>query len=113
MRNTGFARGLRQSSTLAERRLWDLLRGRKLAGAKFRRQAPAGRYIADFLCADARLILELDGGIHEGREVQDETRQRELEAFGFHVLRFTNEQVLGQPGQVLEQIAAALRLARA
>ena len=112
MRNTGFARDLRQSSTLAERRLWEHLRGRKLTGAKFRRQAPVGRYIADFLCAEACLIVELDGGIHEGREVQDEARQCELEAFGYHVLRFDNEQVLTYPEQVLAEISAQLKLAR-
>jgi very-short-patch-repair endonuclease len=60
------ARSLRQSMTEAERRLWQILRPHQMTGYKFRRQVPIGRYIADFVCHEARLIAEIDGGQHDG-----------------------------------------------
>ena len=64
MNKKDFARQLRQNSTDAERRLWSRLRGRRFSAYKFRRQAPVGEYIADFICYERRLIIELDGGQH-------------------------------------------------
>ncbi len=102
------ARELRSFQTLAERTLWQRLRGRRLAGLKFRRQAPIDRYIADFACLEARLIVELDGPVHEDRYEQDEQRIDVLRSLGWHVLRFDNESVIAEPGRVLDGILAEL-----
>lgn len=102
------ARELRSFQTLAENRLWQLLRGRKLAGLKFRRQVPIDRYIADFACFDARLIIELDGPVHEDRFERDEQRTDVLRSLGWHVVRFDNEAVIAEPHRVLDGILAEL-----
>ena len=104
------AHRLRRRQTLAEPRLWLLLRGRRLHGFKFRRQVPIDRYIADFMCREANLIVELDGASHEERVVHDALRTEVLERCGFRVLRFDNELVLTDPGGVADAICAALRL---
>ena len=99
------ARELRQNMTDAERALWRELRQGAL-GAKFRRQAPVGKYIVDFACLEARLIVEVDGGQHaESRG--DEERDRWLASQGFRVLRFWNNDVLGNLRGVLEVIVEA------
>jgi len=77
--------------TEAERRLWRILARRQIAGRKFRRQHPIGRYIVDFVCLERRLIIEVDGGQHAW---ESDDRQRWLEAEGYRVLRFWNNQVL-------------------
>jgi len=100
------SRSLRRDATDAERELWQHLRNRQLAGAKFRRQVPIGRYIADFLCADARLIVEVDGGQHS--DATDAARTDWLEAQGFRVIRFWNHEVLTNIEGVLTRIAEAL-----
>ncbi|MBK6463380.1 MAG: DUF559 domain-containing protein [Myxococcales bacterium] len=87
------ARDLRERQTPAEDFLWQCLRDRQLNGAKFRRQHNIGRFIVDFYCHEARLVIELDGSVHEGREEQDGARQRWLEAAGLRVLRFSNDRV--------------------
>ena len=102
------ARELRSFQTLAERALWQLLRGRKLADLKFRRQVPIDRYIADFACLEARLVVELDGPVHEDRYEQDEHRTDVLRSLGWHVVRFDNEVVIAEPGRVLDGILAEL-----
>jgi very-short-patch-repair endonuclease len=102
-----FARNMRRGLTPAERRLWYLLRSRRLAGFKFRRQVPVGPYIADFLCYDARLIVEADGGQHAD-SASDAARTSWLAANGFRVLRFWNAEILGNPVGVGEAILAAL-----
>jgi very-short-patch-repair endonuclease len=104
------ARRLRRSQTLAEEKLWAIVRGRRLDGFKFRRQVPVDRYVADFVCRDAHLIVELDGPAHEGREDYDAQRTAVLQRCGFRVVRFDNEVVLADPGGVAEAIGAALRL---
>jgi len=86
------------------------VRGRRLAGFKFRRQVPIDRYFADFACWDAKLIVELDGPSHADRELHDLARTEVLERCGYRVLRFANETVLADPGRVAEIIGAALRL---
>ena len=98
------ARELRKPLTPAEKILWDNLRGRKCQGLKFRRQHPIGRFIVDFYCAEIRLIIELDGGIHLGREAYDEERTKILEREGYHVMRFANEAVIQQLDTVLNCI---------
>ena len=99
------ARALRRGQTDAERALWYHLRGNRLQGHKFRRQHPYGRYILDFVCLEARLVIELDGGQHQG---SGNDRDAWLQAQGFKIIRFWNHEVLTQPDAVLERLHAAL-----
>jgi very-short-patch-repair endonuclease len=104
------ARALRRNSTDAERIIWSELRGNRLNGASFRRQVPIERYIADFVCHAAQLVIELDGGQHfsdEG-ERSDARRSAVIEAMGFKVLRFGNHDVMTNRAGVLETIATAI-----
>ena len=103
------ARALRANQTEAETRLWRLLRDRRLAGAKFRRQVPIGPYIADFACLAAKLIVEVDGGQHAENAAADAARTAWLEEQGFRVLRFWNNDALANSDGVLEEILAALQ----
>ncbi len=101
-------RRLRRNQTAAERTLWFRLRDRRFGGWKFRRQFPIDRFLVDFFCADAHLIVELDGGQHAVRAQQDEQRTRILEAMGYLVLRFWNNDVIQNTEGVLEAINEAL-----
>ena len=103
------ARELRRDMTPAERVLWGRLRNRQLEGLKFRRQHPLGRFIVDFCCAQYRLIVEVDGGVHRNQREYDEARTQVLQAYGYRVLRFSNEAVLGDVDAVLEVIAEVAR----
>jgi very-short-patch-repair endonuclease len=103
----GFARDMRKSATPHEGRLWGLLRDRRLESFKFRRQVPIGPFIADFVCFDRRLIVELDGGQH-GENPSDVTRDAELARRGFRVLRIWNGDLTRNRNGVLEAIYAAL-----
>jgi very-short-patch-repair endonuclease len=89
------ARELRGAPTPAERCAWQLLRGRRTLGLKFRRQHAIGRFIVDFYCAELRLVLEIDGGIHDDpeRAAYDVARTVSLEAHGFRVMRIRNDQL--------------------
>jgi adenine-specific DNA-methyltransferase len=100
---------LRSEATDAERHLWSFLRKRQLAGNRFRRQVPIGNYIADFACLDAKLVIEVDGGQHDEQRRYDERRDASIGALGFRVLRFWNNQVLGETDAVLEVILQALQ----
>ena len=102
-----YARKLRQDMTDAERALWRLLRDRRMEGWRFRRQEPIDRYIVDFICFEARLIIELDGGQHFDSEI-DKVRDAYLESQGFQVLRFWNNDVLANRDGVYRTIMAAL-----
>ncbi len=104
LRNSERAHTLRVDRTDAEARLWNRLRDRRLAGAKFRRQHPTGPYIVDFCCVERRLIVEVDGGQHSEAYSGDEKRSAYLASFGFKVLRFWNTEVLGNIEEVLGQI---------
>jgi very-short-patch-repair endonuclease len=97
--------------TDAERALWFHLRAKRFRGWKFRRQQPIGRYIVDFVCFEARLIVELDGGQHSERA--DGQRTAWLASQGFCVLRFWNDAVLKEPEAVLESIREHLPLSPA
>jgi len=99
-----FARRLRHQQTDAEKKLWRLVRARQCGGYKFRRQVEIGKYIADFVCLDAKLIIEIDGGQHLNQLPSDTVRSRELESRGYRVLRFWNDEVLNQTTEVLEAI---------
>jgi len=103
---TAAARRLRKDSTFAERKLWKYLRSRSLGGFKFVRQEPIGPYIADFACREKRLIVEVDGGQHATAQ-RDAIRDRWLRAHRYRVLRFWNNEVLGNVEGVWETIFAA------
>jgi very-short-patch-repair endonuclease len=95
---------MRKEATDAENLLWRLLRNRRLAGAKFRRQHPIGQYIVDFYCDERRLVIELDGGQHLEQRDYDARRDAFLRKQGLTVLRFWNNQVLGETEAVLQVI---------
>ncbi|MDD9876157.1 MAG: DUF559 domain-containing protein, partial [Magnetovibrio sp.] len=88
------ARRLRQNPTEAEKSLWARLRNRQLAGHRFRRQAPIGRYVVDFVCHEAKLIVEIDGGQHAAQADADTKRTEWLKGEGFRVIRFWNNEML-------------------
>jgi len=98
------ARELREKQTPAEEMMWELLRGRRFLGLKFRRQHQIGDYIADFYCHEYRLVIELDGGIHRQKEKKDHKRDAWLNSKGYTVLRFKNDEVLDAPETVLARI---------
>jgi very-short-patch-repair endonuclease len=98
------AKQLRKTLTPAEQQLWQALRGGKLAGLKFRRQHPVGNFILDFYCAAHKLVVEVDGGIHETQIEYDTARTTELEVHGYRIVRFPNEVVLHQLETVLAEI---------
>lgn len=98
------AKSLRSSQTEAEQRLWYHLRARRFLGLKFRRQKPVGNYIVDFVCLSPKLIVEVDGGQHSDQLDYDTRRDQWLRNEGFTVLRFWNNQVLGDTQAVLESI---------
>lgn len=102
------ARHLRQNMTEAERALWAQLRRRQAGGSRFRRQAPVGNYIVDFLCLETRLIVEVDGGQHAARTEQDPKRTRWLNSQGFRVIRFWNTEILENMDGVMETILRTL-----
>jgi cyclase len=103
------AKSLRKNMTASEMVLWMHIK-EGLNGFKFRRQHPIGLYIADFYCHKAKLIIEVDGSIHDGVEIrqQDKIRQQDLENLGHKVIRFSNEQVLKQIEKVLQSITKTI-----
>ena len=103
------ARSLRRNATDAELLLWRHLRARRLAGWKFRRQVVISPYIADFICLEARLIVEADGGQHMDNATPDAKRTVFLESRGYRVIRFWNHEILGNIEGVLEQIQVYLK----
>lgn len=108
---TGLARNLRNNATEAEQRLWLHLRANRFEGAKFTRQFPIGTFIADFACRSLRLAIELDGGQHS-ESPTDPNRTRIIEAHGYRVIRFWNNEVLGNIDGVLTVIAEEIAIAR-
>jgi very-short-patch-repair endonuclease len=101
---------LRHTPTDAERKLWTLLRSLKPLGMHFRKQAPIGVYIADFVWHAGRLVIELDGSQHaEVRKQYDDQRTRWLQSQGYQVLRFWNNDVLKSPRSIGDAILAATR----
>ena len=101
-----FAKELRHSRTSSEKFLWQIIRNRKITGLKFRRQHPLGKFVADFYCHEAKLVIELDGGIHEKPEVKtyDKDRQETIEQLGLKVLRFTNDDIFNNLETVIYKI---------
>jgi very-short-patch-repair endonuclease len=100
------AKELRKEMTHAETLLWDRLRNRKLQGLKFRRQQPIGPFIADFYCASHRLVIEIDGNIHNIQEENDELRTQQFEKYGYHIIRFNNREIEDNIDRVLTEIVS-------
>jgi very-short-patch-repair endonuclease len=98
---------MRREPTPGELEMWERLRRRKLRGLRFRRQVVIDRFIVDFFCPQLRLVVEVDGPIHEGRHERDADRTRALEALGLRVLRFSNEEALREGDAV---VACILRV---
>jgi very-short-patch-repair endonuclease len=111
-RLTPVARKLRRTSTETEDLLWSRLRNRQIANAKFRFQSPLGDHVPDFLCVEAKLIVELDGGHHGDQAEADALRSRSLEQAGYTVLRFWNADVTDNLDGVLQAILDTLNAAR-
>ena len=108
MQSIEFARSLRRRETGAEAKLWARLRNRGL-GVKFRRQVPVGRYYADFLCNELKLIVELDGTQHADERFEyDRARTITLKAAGYTVMRFWNRQVLTETDDVVASIGTMI-----
>ena len=109
-RSVPLARRLRRNATAAERRLWQGLRRKEVAGFRFRRQVPLGGFVADFASFDARLIIEVDGATHSTDDelARDAARTAALAAQGFALLRFTNAEVLHNLDGALETIRLKL-----
>ena len=107
---TNTARDLPARQTIAESLLWSVLRGRRLCGLKFRRQDPVPPFVADFACIDRQLIVELDGGYHDMTGEADRSRQSSLEANGWTVLRFRNDDVIKDADAVAVAIAKSVGL---
>jgi very-short-patch-repair endonuclease len=103
------ARAMRAEPTEAERKLWHVLRDRRMQALKFRRQAPIGPYIVDFLCIAHRLVVEADGSQHAENK-HDAIRDEWLAREGYKVLRFSNRDILTARENVLATIAAACGL---
>src|SRR5215831_14566334 len=107
---TTLARDLRKSQTAVEDLLWQLLRGRRLDGFKFRRQHQIGDYIADFFCREAGIVIECDGAVHEQNESwhHDRARDAYMSSQGLRVLRFPNQEILNNSDDILREIQAHL-----
>lgn len=103
------ANHLRKNSTDAERFLWQRLRQRQLGGFKFRRQVPVAGYVADFVCMEAMVVIDLDGGQRLDQSGYDAQRNERIKAHGYAVLRFWNSEEFQQVDAVMERILAVLR----
>ncbi len=110
--NAQFARPLRRNQTDAERVLWFRLRDRRFAGWKFKRQVSIDRFVVDFFCSDAKLIVEIDGGQHDQNSERDANRTKVLEAMGYLVVRFWNNDVMRNTDGVLEAILSTVNQQR-
>ena len=103
-----FAREMRKDMPEPERRLWLELRAARFRGIKFRRQKVIGKFIADFAANEPKLVIELDGDTHAGREAYDEARTQYIEEQGYRVIRFSNADVIGNMAGVLEVLGKAV-----
>ena len=104
------AQQLRKNMTNAEALLWEALRNRRFEGLKFRRQHPVSRFIVDFYCHEKRLVVEVDGSIHDEPEVKerDANREVELQNLGLTIARFTNEEIENDINKVLQRLRMKL-----
>jgi very-short-patch-repair endonuclease len=99
---------MRHDPMYCEQLLWNELRDRKLGGFKFKREHLIDRYIADFVCVEKKLIVELDGGIHKLKREADGVRDAALQTLGYRVLRITNEELMRDLPATLQTIQHAL-----
>ena len=104
------ARHLRQNLTPSEATLWTALCNRQLEGLKFRCQHPVGSFIVDFYCPSCKLVIEIDGSIHDQQQDYDQARTDQLQDFGYSVLRFTNDEVINDLSKVINQIIEAVQI---
>ena len=107
-RTVAAARKMRRTSTDVERELWHRIRDKQIDNFRFRRQRPIGKYIVDFICLDAKLIIELDGGQHANDVAYDERRTAFLRSLGYRVLRIWNNEVTENLDGVLERLRGEL-----
>jgi very-short-patch-repair endonuclease len=98
------ARILRENMTLYEKLLWDRLKQKQVCGLRFRRQHPIDFFIADFYCHEARLVVEIDGEIHENQKEYDDGRSAEMERFYIKVIRFKNSEIKNNINVVISMI---------
>ena len=103
------ARELRTLATKAERVLWQQLRRKQLGGFRFLRQRVIGPFIVDFVCPSNKLVIEVDGEVHDHQVERDTEREAYLEGQGYTILRFRNDAVMNHTRKVLEEILATLR----
>ncbi len=103
------ARDLRNTPTGAEQRLWEELRLRRLAGFRFRRQKVIYPFIVDFYCPDKKLIIEVEGGVHEKQQDYDHAREETFQDLGYKVLRFKNTEIENELDKVLQRILTACK----
>ncbi len=105
----GRAKNLRNKQTFAEILLWSRLRNNQL-GVRFRRQHPISNFVVDFFCHQCKLVIEVDGSVHQDKIVtmEDQTKEESLVAMGLNVLRFTNQSVINNIEEVLDQIRIKL-----
>jgi very-short-patch-repair endonuclease len=98
------ARILRENMTLSEKLLWERLKLKQICGVRFRRQHPIDFFIADFYCHEAKLVVEIDGEIHNHQREYDDGRSAEMERYSLKVLRFTNKEIENNIDNVLKRI---------
>lgn len=106
------AKELRKRMTPAEKILWEKLRGKSLGELKFRRQHPISKYIVDFYCHSEKLVIELDGSVHDllDQKEYDSGREFELSELGLKIIRFTNEEVIDSSDEVLKRILESISI---
>jgi very-short-patch-repair endonuclease len=95
--------------TNAEALLWSALRNKQLLGLRFRRQHAVGNFILDFYCPAYKLVIEVDGSVHDDRQIEDALRTQKLEQHNYQVLRFHNEEILHDLTQVLQSITTTIQ----
>jgi very-short-patch-repair endonuclease len=111
-RLTDYAKQMRRQMTAPETRLWLQLRAARFEGVKFRRQKVIGRYIADFVANDPKLVIEIDGDTHDADDPREGERTKYLNERGYHVTRFTNQDVMTNLEGVLIRLSKVIELAR-
>jgi very-short-patch-repair endonuclease len=103
------ARLLRKNMTIPEKILWERLKGKNIPGLRFRRQHPIDIFIADFYCHEARLVIEIDGEIHEEQIEYDDGREAEIEKYDIKVIRFTNYEIMNEMESIINKIKSVLK----
>ena len=104
------AKQLRDRMTPAESILWEKLRNKQICGVRFRRQHPIETFIVDFYCHATKLVIEIDGGIHNKTKIYDAMRTEEIEKYDIFVLRYTNEEITSNLDKVITEITSHTNL---